>query len=239
MNTEIRKCQNCKQEFLIDEQDKAFYEKMQVPAATFCYLCRAQRRFIWRNERFLYRTKSAFSGKEIFSMYPPESYVKVYENSAYFSDQWDPLTYGRDVDFSQPFFEQFFELLKVVPHPALSVISGTMVNSDYSNNAGHLKNCYLVFNADNDEDCMYSDVIHYSKDCVDALSVTKSEFCYQSFWIDHSSRIFFSSQCENSHDIYFSRNLRGCSNCFGCTTYEQKVTTSLINPIARKGTRRK
>lgn len=231
---ETRTCQSCKKEFPVYEEDFKFYEKINVPPPTFCPLCRAQRRFAFRNERFLFRRKSDFSGKEIFTMFPSEANIKVYENSAWYGDGWDSLDYGKEVNFSRPFLAQFKELLETVPHMALSVSDGTMVNSDYSNNASYLKNCYLVFNADNNEDCMYSDGIYYSKDCIDVLSVTKSELVYEGFWVDHSSRIFFSGEIENSHDIYFSKNLRGCSNCFGCINLRSKNYYIFNTPYSKE-----
>jgi hypothetical protein len=44
-------CQNCKKEFAIEPEDFLFYEKIKVPAPTFCPLCRAERRLTFRNER--------------------------------------------------------------------------------------------------------------------------------------------------------------------------------------------
>jgi len=35
METETRQCQNCKQDFIIDQEDFNFYEKMQVPHRLF------------------------------------------------------------------------------------------------------------------------------------------------------------------------------------------------------------
>ncbi len=166
-------CQNCSKEFLIDSEDTEFYKKMATPPPTFCPACRAQRRLSFRNERGLYKRKCDFSGKEIFSMYAPDSPVKVYERDVWLSDQWDPMDYGRDIDWSRPFFAQMRELMLEVPFKANNAIRG--VNSDYSNNIGDPKNCYLVFNATNPEDCMYANGINFSRDCVDVSHVSKSE----------------------------------------------------------------
>ena len=40
-------------------------------------------------------------------MYKPESKAVVYSPDVWWSDEWDPLDYGLDFDFSSPFFEQF------------------------------------------------------------------------------------------------------------------------------------
>ena len=115
---ETKTCQNCKKDFIIEPDDISFYEKMDVPHPTFCPLCRAQRRFAFRNERVLYKRKSGATGEEIFTMYPKESGVKIYEKEMWMSDKWDLTEYGVDYDFSKPFFTQFFELVKQVPFKA-------------------------------------------------------------------------------------------------------------------------
>ena len=106
MNTshELKICQNCTQEFRIEPEDFVFYEKIRVPPPTWCPECRMIRRFMFRNERNLYRRKDDVSGKEIFSMYPPEVPVKIYEKDYWWSDAWDATEYGKDYDFSRPFF---------------------------------------------------------------------------------------------------------------------------------------
>ena len=73
MSLENKTCQNCGAEFDITGDDLNFYAKISVPPPTFCWLCRAQRRMAFRNERILYKRKSDFSGKDIFSMYAPAS----------------------------------------------------------------------------------------------------------------------------------------------------------------------
>ena len=162
---ETRNCQNCKASFTIDSEDFNFYAKMQVPAPTFCPLCRAERRLAVRNERRLFKVKDAFTGKDIFSLYPSEGGSKSVTEEEWFNDDWDAMSYGREYDFSKPFFEQILELKKEVPVFSLRV--EFMVNSPYSANATALKNAYLLFNSNNSEDCMYGNATDFSKDCVD------------------------------------------------------------------------
>ena len=110
--SEPKQCQNCKNEFTIDAQDVEFYEKMKVPAPTWCPECRMIRRMNWRNERNLYRRKCGLTGKNIISCFSKESEITVYSNTDWFSDSWDPLSYGQNYDFSITFFKQFSELFK-------------------------------------------------------------------------------------------------------------------------------
>lgn len=220
MNSETRKCQNCKTDFLIDQEDFNFYEKMQVPPPTFCPQCRMQRRFNFRNERMLYRRKCDYSGKEIFSYFAPEALIKVYDKEIWLSDVWDPMDYGRDIDWSRPFLEQLHELRQEVPFKSRNVIRG--INSDYCNNATDPKNSYLVFNTTAAEDCMYSNGANHSKDCVDVSHLSRSETCHQSFWLTQCYRTHYSSQCGDSSDLWFSRDCYGCMSCFGSVNLRNK-----------------
>ena len=107
---EIRVCQNCKQNFTIEPEDFEFYEKIDVPPPTFCWRCRAQRRLSFRSGWKLYKRKVVGKEDEVFSPIPPEAPFKVYYEDYWWTDNWDPMEYGRDYDFSRPFFEQFQKL---------------------------------------------------------------------------------------------------------------------------------
>jgi hypothetical protein len=246
MDSEIKNCQNCKKDFVIELDDFAFYEKIKVPAPTFCPECRFQRRLAFRNERKLFRNVNARTGKEILTIYPPESGLIVYTDEDYRSDVWDPFEYGQDYDFSKPFFEQFLELMKKLPRPARNYIVGTMVNSDYSANCDYLKNCYLIFNSEYSEDCAYGNTVEYSKDCYNNSYCNNSERCHESFWILKCNRAHFCSQCVECLEIWFCKDCLGCNNCFGCMNlrnkkycifneqytkeeYEQRITIMKLN----------
>ena len=131
MESETKVCQNCKKDFVIEANDFAFYEKLKVPAPTFCFPCRIQRRMAFRNERTLYRRACNAPGHEeqMISVFAPDNPQRVYDHAAWWGDTWDGTTYGRDVDFSRPFFEQIKELWREVPDIALLNINP--VNSEY------------------------------------------------------------------------------------------------------------
>ncbi len=226
MKEETRQCQNCKQDFIVDQEDFNFYKKMQVPAPTFCSLCRAQRRFAWRNERKLFKVKDFFNGKDIFSLFPAESKRKVVTQEEWLGDSWDGIEYGVDYDFSKSFFEQFFKLEQKVPVYNLNV--QRMVNSPYSGNATGLKNCYLCFNSNYSEDCMYGNAVDYSKDCIDDSHVNHSERCYESFWMENCYQCYFCVICKENRNCYFCRSCYGCSDCFGCMGL-QKASNCIFN----------
>lgn len=50
----MKPCTQCKKEFEITVEDKAFYQKMNVLEPVLCPDCRHQQRVAWRNERTLY-----------------------------------------------------------------------------------------------------------------------------------------------------------------------------------------
>ena len=91
MTQETRICQNCQKEFVIEPEDFAFYERINVPPPTWCPECRMIRRMVWRNERSLYKRKDNFYEKNIISAISIEKPFKVYSNDVWWSDKWDPL----------------------------------------------------------------------------------------------------------------------------------------------------
>ena len=102
--SENRVCQNCKNDFTIESDDFSFYEKIKVPAPTFCFECRLQRKMTRRNERSLYKRKCDLCNSEIIAMYKSETSFPVYCPKCWWGDGWDPEEYGRDYDFNKSFF---------------------------------------------------------------------------------------------------------------------------------------
>ncbi len=108
-------CKNCKKEFTVEPDDFSFYEKIGVPPPTLCPDCRFARRLVFRNERTYYRRKCDLCGRDMISVYASGVKFPVYCQKCWWSDAWDPLQYGRDFDFSRPFFEQYKEFTDIVP----------------------------------------------------------------------------------------------------------------------------
>jgi len=222
MQSEKKHCQNCKKEFIIEPEDFLFYEKMNVPPPTWCPECRLVRRLAFDNLKTLYTGSCDRCGKALITGFSPESPVKKYCNTCWWSDSWDGLDYGRAIDFSRPFFEQIKELMIDVPWMARAADEPTMENSDYTMNVGHLKNCYLVFHGDFDEDCSYCDTLNNSKDCFECSMADGCELCYDCVNIRTCYKTFHCVDCEHSNDIQFCRDCVGCSHCFGCVGLRNK-----------------
>lgn len=214
------RCQNCKQEFRIDPEDFAFYEKMSVPPPTWCPECRTVRRMAWRNERHLFRKKDARTGEEILTWLAPGSPYQVYDRDFWWSDGWDAMSYGRDYDFSRPFFAQLGEFFQAVPWASRNTVNN--VNCDFANNLGNSKNCYLCFDLDYAEDSAYLNNAYSTRNSLDITTAVNGELNYDSILVDNCFQTFFSYGCESCRNVWFSRNLTGCSDCFGCVNLRNK-----------------
>lgn len=223
MESETKQCQNCKQDFVIEPDDFAFYERVQVPPPTFCPECRTIRRMTWRNERTLYHRKCDATGKDIITMFAPEQPFVVYERDYWWSDRWDQLKSGRDYDFSKPFFQQFRELLEKAPLPNLA--NTNVVNSEYGNHSLDLKNCYLFYATLRCEDMIYCAGCVDCKNSVDIYHGLNFTQCYDITLGSDMNRVFFSydsDECINSAFLHACKNvidslgcinLRNKSNC--------------------------
>ena len=219
MQSETKQCKECKKDFIIEPEDFDFYAKIKVPAPTLCPDCRMQRRFSWRNEWRLMRKKD-IHGKEIFSMYHQDSPVKIMEVAEWYGDSWDPMTYGRDYDFSRPFFEQFNEFMCQVPLMSRNLTRP--VNSDYCSNATEPKDCYLSFGISYVENSAYSIWGAKSKDIFDCYNYSESELCYDCANITKCYKTLYSADCEGCNEVMFCKNCVGCNNCFGCVNLKNK-----------------
>ena len=225
----MQQCKQCQSPFEVTDKDREFYKRISpvfggkrylIPEPTLCPDCRRQRRLSFRNERTLYNRKCDHSGRNIISIYSPESPHTVYASELWWSDQWDSLEYGMEFDFSRPFFEQFHELQLKVPRLSHNVVANE--NCDYVNHCGYSKNCYLCYNTDFSEGCYYCSSALRCKDSIDLLDCENCELCYDSINIKDCYSVFSSENCKNCDHVFFSRELIGCSDCFGCINLRKR-----------------
>jgi hypothetical protein len=191
-----------------------------------------QRRLATRNDRYLYKTKSALSGEPIITMYNPKYGFTVYEHKEWWGDEWDPLRYGKDFDFNHSFFEQFEKLQKIVPR--FNLFNSGSENCDYVNYVTHSRNCYLLYGSWFNDDCMYSQTLNECRTCFDNLFLDKSELCYENIDCGENYRAFFCQNCNNVSDCYFCFDCRGCRNCIGCYNLRNKEYYINNNPVSKE-----
>lgn len=106
--------------------------------------------------------------------------------------------------------------------PRLYNINIGSENSDYCTHSDKNKNCYLLFAANFNEDCLYGGIVLTSRDCVDCNYCEYSELCYECLDIDHCYNCRYSQDLKNCSDCFFCYDCIGCKNCFGCSGLRQK-----------------
>lgn len=220
MNSEVKICHSCEQDFVIKPEDFAFYERIQVPPPTWCPECRNIRRMAWREERTLYKDTCKMCGKSIVSIHAPEGPFTIYCRDCWKSDKWDPLDYGQSYDFAKPFFKQYRKLMEAVPRPALT--GSNMVNSEFSHACESVKNCYFLFWSYFSEDSGYCYALLLSRNTYNSYVVDNSNHVNESL---HSNRLYkvnygyFADECLNSNFLF---SCVGCSDCFCCTNLRKQ-----------------
>ncbi|QQR83283.1 zinc-ribbon domain containing protein [Candidatus Peregrinibacteria bacterium] len=223
-------CTQCQSPFQVTDSDRKFYDQVSpifngvkyvLPEPTLCPDCRQQRRTAHINELNLYPSECDLCHKKTLTQFPPHENLTIYCRECWHSDQWDPCDYGREFDFSRPFFEQWMELKRVVPKQALSH-QGVMINSDYTHLVGELKNCYLIAHADFCENCYYGYGFKKNKFCVDGFYNLHSELCYDCVDVHKCYGLVGSQECINCSNSAFLRDCIGCKDCFLCVGLRQK-----------------
>ena len=225
-------CQSCKNQFVIEPDDFDFYKKIEVPPPTRCPKCRLQRRLAFRGERSLYRRSCSLTGESVVSLYSEDAPFPVYSQKAWWSDKWDPMTYGREFNFSQPFFEQFAEFFKAVPR--LSLMNKHCVNSDYCPWSIYYKNSFLCVSGNTSEDCYYDFFVIRSKDVFDSAYTEDSELCYECADCKNLYGSAWCTQCVSCSNVWFSEQCVNCTNCFGCVGLRNKEHYLFNKPLSKE-----
>jgi len=208
---EKRKCKITGQEFEILDKEIAFCKNMGVPLPELSPEERMRELMASRNEWKLYRRKCDATGEEIISAYHPDSPFKVYKNEVWWGDSWEALDYGRDFDFSRPFFEQFAELQKVVPREGTSIFN--CENCDFNSHIRESKNCYLNSLVARCEDTHYSYWVVNDKDVMDSVCTNNSTLCYECLDCDNCYSCVVLQNSKDCHECHFSFSLKNCKNC--------------------------
>lgn len=232
----------CAQNFDVTDDDLAFYDKVSpefggkkyaIPPPTLCPDCRYRERLTWRNERNLYRNTCRATGKALVSIFSSDKpWPPVYEQSYWWSDAWSPLEYGRDMDFSRPFFEQWAELFRIVPQLAMNNQSSE--NCDYTNQSQKNKDSYMLFCSNDSRDCLHGMWFQKCMNCTDSTYLEDSELSYEIVNGKNCYKCAFSQHLENCSEVLFSRSCIGCKNCFGCINLRNKQYWFLNKPYSQE-----
>jgi len=208
------------QDFLKKISPEIDGEKIEIPLPELCPDERTKARTLHRNEQVLYKNISAFSRKPVISLYRPNTEWKIVTREEWFSGSWNPLEYGQDPDFSQPFFRQFQSIQKQIPRAATVTLNNE--NSEYTTGTWFCKNCYLINSSEYCEDCYYGKLLQSSKNIMDSSYIYNSEYLFQCFNCDKCFRSQYLVNCMNCNDSMYLENCIGCHDCFGCINLKNK-----------------
>ncbi len=236
-------CSNswCQKNFKVKEQDKKRLEKIAlifngkkeaIPLPTQCPKCREQQRLSFRNEWNFYHRKCDLSGKKVLSIYSEDKPYKVYEQNIWWSDKFDPLQYGKEFDFSRPFFKQWQELSLTVPRA--SIHNANSENSEYTNYSGENKNCYLAVGSLFNEDTLYSYRASKCKQICDCYDPVECELCYE---VSFSKKLYecaFCRHCHASNGLTLCSHCKECQDCFGCINLRHKKYHIFNKPYTKE-----
>ena len=183
-------------------------------------MCRRQRRYAQRNDRNMYIRKCDKTGRTIVSAHHPDKPFPVYAIDVWWSDAYDPYSYGRDFDFNRPFFEQFKELSFSVPRAAAIVVNSE--NCDYTIFTLQCRNCFLSSRLADAEDIYYTYFALKSRSCFDGYNLNECELCYESIDCGKCYQCFYTQSSKGCFNLMFCSDMSGCSDCFGCVGLVQK-----------------
>ncbi|MFH0820461.1 MAG: hypothetical protein V1908_01675 [Candidatus Peregrinibacteria bacterium] len=214
-------CIQCQSSFEVTDQDRAFYDKVSpvvggkkyaIPEPTRCPSCREQLRLLWKNERKLYKRPCDLCKKSTISIYSADKPYTVYCRDCWWSDQWDPMSYGRGFNPNRPFFEQWNDLLLAVPKQAVHQ-NNNAENCEYTTSTTMNRNCYLISSAGHNEDCYYGIFMPRNKNCVDNAHIMDSQLLYECVDCDKGYNLAW---CQNTKDCSDSRFLYDCHGSRHC-----------------------
>lgn len=236
-------CKKCGAKFEITKEDLEFLKRLSpsfsgkrfdFPEPTLCPDCRNQIRQAFLNQIFLFKRKCDATGESIISNFPSDSPYKVFKQEYWYSDKFEGLDYGRDFDFKREFFEQLYELNLKVPVFALFTDYLHDENSQYTNCAGKNKNCYMIFDSDEDWNCYYSYGMNGSKDSLDCYRVQSMELCYEVVDSSDCYKCRYTYNSSNCSDSFFLNNCTGCRNCIYCSNLTNKEYHVFNEPVSKK-----
>lgn len=226
-------CEQCEIRFEPTPQDLDFYTKLHVPTPTFCPHCRLKRRmrqYVNVLSKRIYKQTCSATGKEIYTMYPPSAPFPIYNREYWYSDAWDATSYGKDYDFSVPFFEQLHQLRLQVPR--FNTWNINSENCDYCVTILDSKDCYMsaglaLVNT------YYSAGIE-NRDCFDCWYNKSTELCYEGIFSTDCYECHYTAYSTQCRESWFLYDCLNCSSCFGCFGLKNKQYYIFNQPYSKQ-----
>lgn len=225
-------CISCKNEFVIEDIDREFYARFELPNPEQCPDCRWKYLMaFWIFGRFRI-TNSALSQKRIITVLPESVSFPIYEREEFVSDAWDPLEYGQNYDDSKLFMEQLLELQSKVPHPHQVGLKNT--NCDWTDDTWESKNAYLTRSALNLENISYGYRIVRCKNSIDLTYSFDLEQSYDCIYCFNGFKLFYSFNSRDCIESAFLYDCRNCQNCFMSWNLRNQQYCILNQPYSKE-----
>lgn len=232
-----RTCKETGEPFEITAKDIEMFKLLRVPPPTTVWWAAVRRHRAFMAGYDLFQ-RPAMNGEVVVSFYDGESPAKILPKSEWNSDDFDPHVYQMSAATERPFFEQWAELSRNVPRPAI-IQYGRIENSEWCSYAFNYKDCYGSYAGTGVEDAVYSDSNGWSKHVLEVLLSGWCEFSYDSTCCMRSSRLLFCERCEDSMDLKFCLGCRNCSDCFGCSNLKNKKFCFLNEQLSEEEYRKR
>ena len=115
---------------------------------------------------------------------------------------------------AEEFVKEFRDLRSRMPR--ISVSGYQSQNCPYGDAIYNSKNCYVCFDMDSSEGCMYSGMVTRARFSADCEDIWDSELCYECVEVFNCYNCDFSQFLRDCSDSSYSYDLLNCHNCFGC-----------------------
>ena len=213
-------CKITRQPFELHKREADAYRHFNLPLPSISPHERFRRQLAFKGRQQFYWRKCDITGKRIYSIYPKKAPFPVISSELWYSDEWDPLQYGRKFKPKKSFLEQLFALWQVVPRPAQAAKGVAHSYAIYD--ARHIADSFLVSEAEHVERSCYSVGLRSCVDCCDCLNVSHCSDCYECIDCHECSLLRWAEHCWGCRDSWFLSNCQNCKHCLFCANLQDK-----------------
>lgn len=227
-----KQCQLTGRSFPVSDREKALYEGFGIPAPVVAPEERLRRLYAFVPGTELYVRECDYTHQRIASAYTYGSPFPVYEPEYWATRAWNPQSLGQPFQFKRLFMEQFLELWRNIPRPAVDLAacpSGIIANTSTA-----LSDCYSVYQSESVTRSSYCVRAHDCSDCYDCYECDGCGECYEGVFLLGCHRLFFSESCVGCTDSCFLSDCIDCKHCFGCTHLRGARYHVFNQPVSRE-----
>jgi len=216
----IRICNETNEQFEISIEMYELYKKLDLPLPTISPGARLQRLRAHMGGIELF-ARQDINANNAISMYDPQSPAKIVSSDYWFSDEFNALSYGKELNPQKSFFEQWKIFSPSVPREAISTDPDSN-NCTWCVYDLAFKDCYATFGGMECNKIMFGDMCINAGHSSDVGNIVRSEWCYESITCFECSQARYSAFCAGSMNISFCFGCNNISDCFGCVNIQNK-----------------